>query len=137
MLQRKQSLKEAVPLADFGPDDALNDRTGQCPIIILIRFTCNFNTDVEWVNTSWVRLLLRACALLSLVSVSMNTPKTFDLYPSLLYVTCAIDAIVLLLFTAEMVAKMHGRGIIKVSVNIPIQFRFSVNGLFIREKYLI
>ena len=50
----------------------------------------------------------------SLVSVSMNTPKTFDLFPVLVYVTFIMDLCVTFLFTAEMIAKMHIRGVFKV-----------------------
>ena len=39
MLTRKQSLRGDVPLADYGPDENLND-----------------NTDIEWVNKQLVRL---------------------------------------------------------------------------------
>ena len=44
---RKQSVArlENIPLADFGPDDNLND-----------------NADIEWVNKLWVRRVLRTCA---------------------------------------------------------------------------
>ena len=98
MLTRKQSLRgDGITLADYGPDDQLND-----------------HADIEWVNKNWVRAVLRGCALLSLISVSMNTPKTFVDHPPLVYVTFTIDLIVTFLFTAEMIAKMHIRGIIKV-----------------------
>ena len=97
MLTRKQSLRGDIPLADYGPDENLND-----------------NADIEWVNKMWVRTVLRACALLSLVSVSMNTPKTFEVYGFLMYLTFVIDLFVTFLFTAEMIAKMHIRGVYKV-----------------------
>ena len=98
MLARKQSVRvDHLPLADYGPDENLND-----------------NADIEWVNKHWVRRILRMCALLSIISVSMNTPKTFDLHPILMYVTFGIDLCVTFLFTAEMIAKMHIRGIIRV-----------------------
>ncbi len=44
----------------------------------------------------------------------MNTPKTFDMKPSLIYVTFIIDLCVTFFFTAEMIAKMHIRGVMKV-----------------------
>ena len=37
MLTRKQSTRGDIPLADFGPDENLND-----------------NADIEWVNKNWV-----------------------------------------------------------------------------------
>lgn len=52
---------------------------------------------------------------MSLASVSMNTPKTFEWYPPLMYVTFIIDLVVTFLFTAEMIAKMHIRGVLRVS----------------------
>lgn len=99
MLGRKQSLKGGEPfLADYGPEESLNE-----------------SADIEWVNKLWVRRLMRLCALVSLTSVSLNTPKTFERYPSLQYITFFSDTAVTLLFTAEMVAKMHIRGVLHVS----------------------
>lgn len=63
----------------------------------------------------WVRRLMRMCALLSLTSVSLNTPKTFEKFPILQYVTFFCDISITLLFTAEMIAKMHIRGMWKVN----------------------
>lgn len=57
---------------------------------------------------------MRMCALLSLASVSLNTPKTFERQPILQYVTFSVDTSITLLFSAEMVAKMHIRGMWKV-----------------------
>nr|XP_032529661.1 sodium leak channel non-selective protein isoform X2 [Danaus plexippus plexippus] len=99
MLGRKQSLKGEPVLADYGPEESLNE-----------------SADIEWVNKLWVRRILRFCALLSLMSVSFNTPKSFEKYPYLQTVTFAVDCCVTLLFTAEMIAKMHIRGILKGDV---------------------
>ena len=65
MLARKQSFRgDVAPMADFGPDDQLND-----------------NADIEWVNKTWVRRVLRGCALLSLMSVSENHKRpNLDLF---------------------------------------------------------
>lgn len=63
----------------------------------------------------WVHSLLRACAIISVISVCMNTPKTFEHYPPLQYVTFTLDTLLMFLYTAEMIAKMHIRGIIKVT----------------------
>ena len=87
-------------VADFGPDDGGQGGSD--------------STDVEWVNRNWVRRILRACALASFMSVTLNTPKTFDNVHALLYVTFIVDLVVTFAFSAEMVAKMHIRGIIKV-----------------------
>lgn len=57
---------------------------------------------------------MRMCALLSLASVSLNTPKTFEKIPIFQYVTFIVDTSITLLFTAEMIAKIHIRGIWKV-----------------------
>lgn len=73
----------------------------------------------------WVRRLMRACALLSLISVSLNTPKTFERHPPLQYATFITDLVVSFLYTAEMVAKMHIRGIMKVIS--------AINSIFILE----
>lgn len=96
MLGRKQSLRGEPILADYGPDEAFNE-----------------STDIEWVNKVWVRRLMRSCALLSLLCVCLNTPKTFESYSPLQYITFVCDLLVTGLFTAEMIAKMHIRGILK------------------------
>lgn len=101
MLGRKQSLKGGEPfLADYGPEESLNE-----------------SADIEWVNKQWVRRLMRFCALVALSSVSLNTPKTFERQPSLQYITFVSDIAVTLLFTAEMIAKMHIRGVLHVSTS--------------------
>ena len=56
----------------------------------------------------------------------MNTPKTFDLFPVLVYVTFIIDLCVTFVFTAEMIAKMHIRGVFKVRS----QFVLHLFGIF-------
>ncbi|GLH14407.1 Sodium channel protein 60E, partial [Gryllus bimaculatus] len=99
MLGRKQSLKGEPVLADYGPEESLNE-----------------SADIEWVNMLWVRRLMRFCALLSLLSVSLNTSKTFEKHPPLQYATFCCDLVVTFLFTAEMIAKMHIRGILKGEV---------------------
>eukprot|EP00064_Thunnus_orientalis_P019139 superscaffoldBa00004661_g19253 len=101
MLKRKQSSRvEAQPMTDFGPDETLAD-----------------SADIFWINKPWVHTLLRACAIISVISVCMNTPKTFEHYPPLQYVTFTLDTLLMFLYTAEMIAKMHIRGIIKVATN--------------------
>ncbi|CAG9857935.1 unnamed protein product [Phyllotreta striolata] len=96
MLGRKQSLKGEPILADYGPDEAFNE-----------------SADIEWVNKRWVRRIMRSCALLSLASVSCNTPKTFEKIHFMQVTTFTVDSIVTFLFTSEMIAKMHIRGILK------------------------
>ncbi|XP_061547931.1 sodium leak channel non-selective protein isoform X7 [Phycodurus eques] len=97
MLKRKQSSRvETQPMTDFGPDETLAD-----------------SADIFWINKAWVHTLLRACAIISVISVCMNTPKTFEHYPPLQYVTFTLDTLLMFLYTAEMIAKMHIRGIIK------------------------
>ncbi|KAK7831547.1 hypothetical protein U0070_015059 [Myodes glareolus] len=98
MLKRKQSSRvEAQPVTDFGPDESLSD-----------------NADILWINKPWVHSLLRICAIISVISVCMNTPMTFEHYPPLQYVTFTLDTLLMFLYTAEMIAKMHIRGIVKV-----------------------
>ncbi|XP_060129352.1 LOW QUALITY PROTEIN: sodium leak channel NALCN [Zootoca vivipara] len=100
MLKRKQSSRvEAQPVTDFGPDESLSD-----------------NADILWINKPWVHSLLRICAIISVISVCMNTPKTFEHYPPLQYVTFALDTLLMFLYTAEMIAKMHIRGIVKMEL---------------------
>ncbi|KAI8507000.1 hypothetical protein Bbelb_154390 [Branchiostoma belcheri] len=83
-------------MADFRPDENLTN-----------------GVDVQWVSKPWVRNLLRGCALLSVVSVSMNTPATFQQLSQLCFLTFVLDIVLTLLYTTEMMGKMHFRGVLK------------------------
>ncbi|CAH8533606.1 unnamed protein product [Heterobilharzia americana] len=50
--------------------------------------------------------------MISLASVSMNTPDTFKQVPSLMYITFILDLMVALIFTVEMISKMYIEGIL-------------------------
>ncbi|XP_074643734.1 sodium leak channel NALCN-like [Tubulanus polymorphus] len=91
LMNRKQSLgRDAPPLADYAEDNLDNAK------------------HADWMGKAeWVRRILRVCAMFSLISVSMNTPKTFERYPSLFYITFVTDFILTIIFTAEMIAKIH------------------------------
>ena len=53
---------------------------------------------------------MRTLSLISLISVILNTPKTFEYYPALRYVTFLSDIACVLAFFAEMVAKIRDQG---------------------------
>lgn len=133
MLGRKQSLKGELILADYGPEESLNEnadiewvnKVSKYSIDIDSNLTFFLNRNLMWtINLKlkfplvqfqlWVRRLMRMCALLSLASVSLNTPKTFEKVPVLQYVTFIVDTSITILFTAEMIAKIHIRGVWKV-----------------------
>lgn len=82
----------------------------------------------------WVRRLMRTCALLSLTSVSCNTPKTFEKFHFMQLTTFCVDISVTMLFTSEMIAKMHIRGILKVVKTAMLLYcwHFSKNKTFLR-----
>nr|VZI39169.1 unnamed protein product [Spirometra erinaceieuropaei] len=65
----------------------------------------------KWIYTHWAKVLLRSAAMVSLASVSANTPKTFEYVPSLMYVTFAVDIMVACLLTVEMGTKMCIQGL--------------------------
>ncbi|XP_022657488.1 sodium leak channel non-selective protein-like isoform X3 [Varroa destructor] len=96
MLARKQSVKGGTEpiLADYGPDESFNE-----------------SADIDWVNKVWVRRILRLCALLCLISVSLNTTKTFEKFPSLVWITFGYDIFATLLFSSEVIAKIRIKGL--------------------------
>ncbi|XP_050436059.1 sodium leak channel NALCN isoform X2 [Adelges cooleyi] len=96
MLGRKQSIRIDMMAADYVQEESLNE-----------------SAEIDWVNKLWVRRLMRFCALLSLLCVSLNTPKTFQTFYYLKFATFVCDFAVTGLYTAEMIAKMHIRGIYK------------------------
>ncbi len=74
MLARKQSATAAdisgaagALIADYGPGDE----------------TQSEGSDEIWPNQARPRMVLRSLALISLLSVILNTPKTFENYPYL------------------------------------------------------
>ncbi|XP_046463268.1 sodium leak channel non-selective protein-like isoform X3 [Daphnia pulex] len=96
MLGRKQSLRGELLPYEVAQEETNNESVG-----------------VDWMNKLWMKRLLRMSALLCLCSVSLNTPKTFELYPFLRPITFACDLVTGLLFTAEMVVKINTRTLLK------------------------
>ncbi|XP_071839372.1 sodium leak channel NALCN-like isoform X2 [Apostichopus japonicus] len=103
--KRKQSgsrLPEDIPLADYGADENITD-----------------NVKIQWVNQPWVRTALRGAAVISFISVCLNTPKTFEIeipglpLDFLKIFTLIVDSVITLLLALEMVAKMHMRGVFR------------------------
>jgi len=70
----------------------------------------NEGSDEIWPNLPKMRSFLRFLSLFSLLSVILNTPKTFEHYPQLIWITFVVDLVCFLVFTAEMVAKIKDRG---------------------------
>ena len=64
------SVTGGVVGADYGTDETLNE-----------------GSEVVWTSKEWVRRALRGVALVALISVMLNTPKTFEYYPTLFYWT--------------------------------------------------
>ncbi len=105
MLARKNSLTVgpgaevsvvyATGGADYGPDETLSE-----------------GNDVIWPNKGLPRKILRFLSFVALISVILNTPRTFEYYPPLLYVTFLADVICVIAFFAEMVAKIRDRGLL-------------------------
>ncbi|PAA69944.1 hypothetical protein BOX15_Mlig020627g1 [Macrostomum lignano] len=69
--------------------------------------------STEWVYRPTSRIFLRVLALVSLISVSANTPNTFQSIPLLAFLTFGTDVTIALIFTAEMLTKMKLKGIFK------------------------
>ena len=68
--------------------------------------------DTERVSRQAVRRLYQFISLLSLVSVSANTPQTFRNYPALLYITYVADWLCLTAFAVEAGSKVRKRGLV-------------------------
>lgn len=93
-LMRKQSFRaDLTPLVDYTQDDSTSD-------------------NLEWMNRSAIRFIFRLIGFLSFVSTCMNTPRTFESYPSFRYVTFLIDIICVIVLTFEAAAKIKTRGFI-------------------------
>ena len=72
---------------------------------------------------------------LSLISVMLNTPKTFKEVPSLKYVTFAVDLICLVFFIAEMVTKIKHVGLLGTEKVQLLRIFFAVLLFFIIVVY--
>ena len=93
-LMRKQSFRgEVVPLVDYNQEDTSG-------------------ANLEWMNKPSMKYLFRLTGLLSFISTCTNTPKTFEYYPFLQYVTFIIDIMCVIVLTVEAAAKMKIRGIL-------------------------
>ena len=70
------------------------------------------SANLEWINNPLVKYIFRLAGLLSFISTCLNTPKTFEYYPFLRYVTFIIDIICVIILTSEAEIKMETRGIL-------------------------
>ncbi|KRZ43431.1 Sodium leak channel non-selective protein, partial [Trichinella pseudospiralis] len=96
MLARKQSYK--------GLDAFTTDHVGDSE---------KEAADIRWYDKRTSKILIITACLLSLISVSLNTPTTLDAFAHLQLITFVIDVFATILFTAEAVIKMKYRGILK------------------------
>ena len=127
MLGRKQSLRTEALLSDLpcleesaneeGADRVhwVNRVRLSLSLSLLHHLTLSLSPVADLLPSvleqTWVRRLLRICALLSLMSLCANTPYTFVQHPSLVFITLGVDALVACLFTLEMLGKMCSRGL--------------------------
>lgn len=94
-LMRKQSFRgDFVPLVDYNQEDSLG-------------------ASLEWLNKPFVKYIFRLTGFLSFISTCMNTPKTFEYYPRLQYVTFIIDITCVIILTIEAAVKIKIRGFLK------------------------
>lgn len=92
-LMRKQSFRnDFAPLMDYNQEDP----TG---------------SNLEWMSKPWAKYIFRLTGLLSFISTCMNTPKSFELHPTLQYITFFIDIACAIVLTIEAAAKMKTRGV--------------------------
>ena len=64
-----------------------------------------------WVKTRWFQRLVQVCAIVSLTSTAMNSPDTFKNHNTLRYITLALDIVVAVVFTTEMIAQINMWGL--------------------------
>jgi len=67
----------------------------------------------DWTNKKWGRRFLQLISVLSLISVSCNTPQTFMTFPQLRIITYVCDWVCLLVFALELIIKVKQRGFLK------------------------
>lgn len=116
MLGRKQSIKvgdTSMIEGANGPGGDQNALAGQSVTVDVAHLAGT--TGVAWFNKTSVRHFMRICSVASLISVCANTSRTFSWYPTLMLITFVVDIITGVVFTIEMVFKIHNRGLLKGS----------------------
>ena len=86
-----------LPLSDCGPDEVLASDETQTLL-----------------NNFSVKLLLKISTVISAISVSLNTPVTFQYAPALRYVCLSMDIFTAVVFLIEMIIKIRIGGLVKV-----------------------
>uniref|UniRef100_A0A5S6QTC6 Ion transport domain-containing protein n=1 Tax=Trichuris muris TaxID=70415 RepID=A0A5S6QTC6_TRIMR len=99
MLARKQSYKGIETTAADHPFDSAKEAA-----------------DVRWYDKKISKAFMITACLLSLISVSLNTPSTFESLPFLQLVTYTIDVVITLLFTVEAGIKIKHKGFLRENV---------------------
>ncbi|XP_023347204.1 sodium leak channel non-selective protein, partial [Eurytemora carolleeae] len=97
MLGRKMSVvgEHSLLLTDFGEEAGVEIE------------------ERDWMNKKWGRRFLQFVSLLSLVSVSCNTPQSFANFPKLSLITYFWDWFCFIVFCLEIIIKVRQRGFMK------------------------
>ncbi|CDW53676.1 Ion trans domain containing protein [Trichuris trichiura] len=139
MLARKQSYKGVETLAADHPFDSGKEaadvrkyflnltaliihasfiiRVRNLQAVYFKRHSCLIKVvRFRWYDRKISKTFMITACLLSLISVSLNTPSTFESLPHLQLVTYAIDLLITLLFTVEAAIKIKHKGFIRENV---------------------
>ncbi|VEL15525.1 unnamed protein product [Protopolystoma xenopodis] len=84
------------------------DQAAAASILVVVSFRCIGVGRPRF--RKLVMFMFRTAAMVSIASVSANTPTTFKQLPSLMYVTFVLDIVVAMIFTIEMFSKMYIQG---------------------------
>jgi hypothetical protein len=106
MIQRKASLRadplSQVTIYDYASQPNTNANQDDLD---------NELIRLGWFNKKWMINVIRIGAFLSFISISMNTPATIEMIPTVLYILFVIDLLCSLLFTTEMIIKIKTKGL--------------------------
>lgn len=62
---------------------------------------------LAWLKSWWFKRLTQVCSVVSVISVSLNSPATFEKIPELFFVTLSLDIAVAIVLTIEMIAQIR------------------------------
>ncbi|KJH52796.1 hypothetical protein DICVIV_01003 [Dictyocaulus viviparus] len=91
-------------------------------VIVQLKMCCSFLlSHNNYVENERIELALKVACTISLITVCLHTPHTFELWWPLSYIVCCLDLISVLVLSSEAALRIHQEG-------------FNMNYLFLMKQ---
>ncbi|PAV63838.1 hypothetical protein WR25_03246 [Diploscapter pachys] len=129
MLARKNSSGRGGGPAQFGARESI------AAISDMLNTQQKKNARANYVVNEKLEWAMKIACTISLITVCLHTPKTFDLWKPLTYVVFMLDFVTLIIFIIEAIVRIHQEGFYKVFFTVlEMSFRVERSDAYLRAR---